>query len=113
VNLPPSPKQICDVVPRNYEPWVWDLSSAAEVKPDAAVESCFTVTGKEIGLTGRESPPQLGISEPVARLIRLIAAGVDVETIAHTGASRRAAASKPAKSSKPGHSKTKSRGPAR
>src|SRR5215472_12379920 len=48
---------------------------------------------------------ELGISEPVARLVRLIAAGVDVEAIAHTGSSRRTAASKQAKGFKPRHPK--------
>lgn len=56
---------------------------------------------------------ELGISEPVARLLRLIEAGVDVEAIAHTGASRGAATPKPAKSSKPGHSKSPNRRGAR
>src|SRR5215470_7520317 len=56
---------------------------------------------------------ELGISEPVARLVRLIAAGVDVEAIAHTGSGRRTAPPKPAKSSKPGHSKSPNRRGAR
>src|SRR5262250_1238546 len=56
---------------------------------------------------------ELGISEPVARLARLIAAGVDVEAIAHTGTGRGTASPKPAKSSNLGYSKSPSRRRAR
>jgi hypothetical protein len=56
---------------------------------------------------------ELGISEPVARLIGLIAAGVDVETIAHTGSSRRDTSPKPAQGFRAAGSKGQSRGRAR
>src|SRR5687767_11600377 len=51
----------------------------------------------------------LGISEPVARLIRVIAAGVDVEKIAHTGSSRRASSPKPTQGSGTALAKGKNR----
>jgi len=69
--------------------------------------------GIATGSIARQERGELGISEPVARLVRLIAAGVDVEAVINTGSSRRAGPFKPAKSSKPGHSKSKGRGRAR
>jgi len=52
---------------------------------------------------------EIGISEPVARIVRLIAAGVDVETIAHPDSSRHIIARKSTKGSKPGNSQGQGR----
>jgi transcriptional regulator with XRE-family HTH domain len=56
---------------------------------------------------------ELGISEPVARLVRLIAAGVNVEAITDTGSSGRDPAPKSAKSPKPGNTQSPRRRRAR
>lgn len=66
--------------------------------------------GIATGSIARQERGELGISEPVARLIRLIAAGVDVEAIAHAGAGGRSSPSKPAKSSRARPAKSKGRG---
>jgi transcriptional regulator with XRE-family HTH domain len=61
----------------------------------------------------RQERGELGISEPVARLIRLLAAGIDVEAIINAGASGRAPSPKSQKGSKSRHSQGKGRGRAR
>jgi transcriptional regulator with XRE-family HTH domain len=45
----------------------------------------------------RQERGELGIRESLARLLRLIDAGLDAEAVAHAGASRRAASPKPTK----------------
>ena len=52
---------------------------------------------------------EIGISEPVARLLRLIAAGVDVETLINPRGGRKDASHKPSKSAGSRTSKSTSR----
>jgi len=52
---------------------------------------------------------KIGISEPVARLILLVAAGVDVESIVNPRRGRKGASHKPPKGTGPRHPKSASR----
>ena len=52
---------------------------------------------------------EIGISEPVARLVRLIGAGVDVEAALESRSGLRASASEPPKRSSAEHSSRESR----
>ena len=52
---------------------------------------------------------EIGISEPVARLLRLIASGVNVETLVNPRRGRKGASHKPPKGAGARHSKSTSR----
>src|SRR5262245_10989194 len=65
--------------------------------------------GIATGSIARQERGELGISEPLGRLLRVIAAGIDVEAVANAEASRGAATPKPARRSKPGYSQGTSR----
>lgn len=52
---------------------------------------------------------ETGISEPLSRLIRLIASGVDVDAIVNPASSRHASPSQPPKRTHAGHSKGEDR----
>ena len=66
--------------------------------------------GVSANSVARQERGELGISEPVARLVRLINVGVDVEAIAHTSERSRAVTYKPSKGAEPRHSKNKGGG---
>lgn len=52
---------------------------------------------------------EIGISEPVARLVRLVAAGVNVDAIVNAARGRAVSPHKQAKRVRPRHSESKSR----
>ena len=81
---------------RTYENTRIEDNKAPSCLGQAQLTATVEIT---IGTVAAQERGVLGISEPVARLTRLIEGGVDVEAFAHKSRSRRDRPAKPTKSS--------------